>query len=498
MQGRVMLSEDDKLQVWMSFLWDALSQVDTVNMTAYIKCMVTLEWHDPRAVGWKGSAMIPGGWGVQCRLLNSVGDMQRTLGDVKVADKATGLMQRQLWFEGSVSNFMDVKNFPLDVDDVVINFVVSEGCPCRNGEAVGSRVGFTSNEARILPVRGPNALNVFWGGHISEYELLDWTVATQSVGAVGQNAFEYVDVSFRIARKPNFYFWKALMPLYFLTVFSLAPFVFGEATADRMNFSSTMFLAAFAVLYGATVPTLASIRTARLSSSRRHYPFGSGGREPAEDGLYTYMRLEPQTRRLILCQLLTYLGPIVGIVLTAIDQVIVITLFMQLAMGCETVAVQVLLQRPRTGGDEGCPMAAQAVEAVRRRLRMDAGGRTEAAGTSEECADAAAQLDGACLPLFTVTYFLANVIIFVPVVAKHIQLKRPRGRDFRLDTKTGQALTPERVTGSWDTDSGNRLEEPKLVSRLAARPWLPACCRNWLSRLYVRLERQGVLDPMSA
>ena len=64
---------------------------------------------------------------------------------------------------------------------------------------------------------------------LQEYQLLDWTIATRSVGAGPRDSFEYLDVMFRVARKPGFYFWKALLPLYFLTVFSLAPFVFGEA-----------------------------------------------------------------------------------------------------------------------------------------------------------------------------------------------------------------------------------------------------------------------------
>eukprot|EP01050_Picozoa_sp_SAG11_P027007 SAG11_NODE_6676_length_1269_cov_1.089744_1_plen_210_part_00 len=72
----------------------------------------------------------------------------------------------------------------------------------------------------------------------------------------GQEPIE-VCLCYHVTRKPGYYFWKALLPLYLLTALSMTTFHFEtDNLSDRSSTVSTYFLAAFAMLYvvGAALP----------------------------------------------------------------------------------------------------------------------------------------------------------------------------------------------------------------------------------------------------
>jgi hypothetical protein len=66
-----------------------------------------------------------------------------------------------------------------------------------------------------------------------------------------------VTLDFHVSRKAAYYFWKALLPLYLLTVLSFSTFEFEcDNLSDRNATVATYFLAAFAMLYvvGSALP----------------------------------------------------------------------------------------------------------------------------------------------------------------------------------------------------------------------------------------------------
>ena len=76
------------LVVEWSFLFDYVGGVDTVEQRALVKFMLTMTWHDPRVIGLKGE--LDNAWAPEPRVLNSLGDMQRTWGLAKVFDSEVG------------------------------------------------------------------------------------------------------------------------------------------------------------------------------------------------------------------------------------------------------------------------------------------------------------------------------------------------------------------------------------------------------------------------
>eukprot|EP00966_Prymnesium_polylepis_P038540 894576-Prymnesium_polylepis.1 len=158
------LSQPTPLFVHVNFLFDGLGHVDTVNMTARVKFMMTMAWNDERAKGLDDLPSLDTAWAPEARLLNSVGDMICRYSGVNVKDAIEGTLARNQWFEGTISNFMNLRDFPMDLDDIVINLIVSNGAPVdMNGDKVGMGTSTDSSHMMLCPMRGPKGVNTFWG-----------------------------------------------------------------------------------------------------------------------------------------------------------------------------------------------------------------------------------------------------------------------------------------------------------------------------------------------
>jgi hypothetical protein len=253
-RGAVLLPVD--LKMWL----DKVNAVDTVAGTAFVTIMTTMYWTDKRLVGWPESATLPAKlWGPTLGIKNALGDMQEKSVTFVLVDPETGRLKRTHIYTGSVDNPMDLRSFPFDMDTIEVKFVTLSNWLTLDGERYGTLPKGKSYQLRQVQESGEGHwLNFRWSGQINEWALHGVSTVIKELppDATG-NEFTAVNVNFHVTRKSAYYFWKALLPLYLLTILSMSTFHFATDNLDsRVATVSTYFLAAFAMLYvvGATLP----------------------------------------------------------------------------------------------------------------------------------------------------------------------------------------------------------------------------------------------------
>jgi hypothetical protein len=77
-------------------------------------------------------------------------------------------------------------------------------------------------------------LNFLWNGAIPEWTLhgVSTKIVEKTANPQGQEHTN-VPVSFHVTRKARYYFWKALLPLYLLTLLSMSTFHTSTVTTSK-------------------------------------------------------------------------------------------------------------------------------------------------------------------------------------------------------------------------------------------------------------------------
>ena len=103
---------------------DRLSHIDTVQSCLTIKVALVMYWNDERLIGWDNAALPPMLWGPWPGLTNELNVTTEQAAFV-VTDPSKGRLKRVIIFSGQVSNPMDLRDFPMDVDSIDLDFVTS-------------------------------------------------------------------------------------------------------------------------------------------------------------------------------------------------------------------------------------------------------------------------------------------------------------------------------------------------------------------------------------
>ena len=103
---------------------DRLSGIDTVQLCLTIKVALVMYWNDERLIGWDNAALPPMLWGPWPGLTNELNVTTEQAAFV-VTDPSKGRLKRVIIFSGQVSNPMDLRDFPMDVDSIDLDFVTS-------------------------------------------------------------------------------------------------------------------------------------------------------------------------------------------------------------------------------------------------------------------------------------------------------------------------------------------------------------------------------------
>ncbi len=99
-----------------------------------------------------------------------------------------------------------------------------------------------------LPAGKDAPIEMLWHGALSEWD--PYVVSLKIHESVAAPCHTQVRVALHAMRRPGYYFWKVLFPLYMLTLLSFSAFQFDlDGLSDRQGLVSTYVLAAFALLY---------------------------------------------------------------------------------------------------------------------------------------------------------------------------------------------------------------------------------------------------------
>ena len=261
---------DNTFFVDLRFNLFKVTAVNTVDGTAFVNFGIVCYWTDSRLIDWpEGTALPPELWGPHLMLLNALAGLQEVESSFDLVNRDTGRLKRGREFKGTVDINMDLRAFPFDMGSIEMLFYSASHWLSLNGEkqCSGSRAtsGKTYRLRQVCEEDEGKWLNFLWSGAIPEWTLhgVSTKIVEKIANPQGQEHTN-VPVSFHVTRKARYYFWKALLPLYLLTLLSMSTFHFDcDDFEGRSSTVSTYFLAAFAMLYvvGSSLPKVNFLTT---------------------------------------------------------------------------------------------------------------------------------------------------------------------------------------------------------------------------------------------
>jgi hypothetical protein len=163
----------DGTPIWVDIRFgiQKLTQIDTVNGTAFVKLTQVSYWTDTRLIGWQGE--FPDGlWGPKLNLANSVGNMNSWQDEFSLLDAAEGRLKRVYMFEGHIDNDMDLRDFPFDLESIALMFTCASRWESNDGSRSGKQPTVKSYRLRKVSRPGEgNFLRMELTNRIPEFEL---------------------------------------------------------------------------------------------------------------------------------------------------------------------------------------------------------------------------------------------------------------------------------------------------------------------------------------
>jgi len=237
----------------------SVSDVNTVEATCKIHFDYVVYWTDHRLRGYDKAHLPAKLWTPRFTWMNAVSIETEKLVECALADRdevsyasAGGRMKLRVKFKGVMANPMNLVDFPFDIDNIGVSLMAGRGYTSVDLTVEGNakddefyvvrRVG--KDEGVLFDFRWPVTMSewtvhgVSFGNILGDWDPV-WTKSTVNI-----------ELNLHVSRDSPYYFWKALLPLYLLTVLSFSMFEFDVLEFEqRSNTVSTYFLAAFAMLY---------------------------------------------------------------------------------------------------------------------------------------------------------------------------------------------------------------------------------------------------------
>eukprot|EP00039_Didymoeca_costata_P025946 m.14580 g.14580 ORF g.14580 m.14580 type:complete len:377 (-) comp5145_c0_seq1:246-1376(-) len=239
--------------IWVDFRHNLykLAKINTQEEKSFIDFEIVYIWTDYRLKGYTAPALPLKLWGPRPQLENGLDDMVEVQTQFLFLDRANGRLKRSIRYTGSVDTPMPLKDFPFDTISVMAHFDSTSTFISWDWTEKGQSKVPTYKLRRVREEGEGISLAMRWPGNVTEWQLhgIEVEVIEKPPNAQGEIHIS-CDLLFHLSRKASYYFWKALMPLYLLTILSLSTFYFEvDNLSDRISTVSTFFLAAFAMLY---------------------------------------------------------------------------------------------------------------------------------------------------------------------------------------------------------------------------------------------------------
>lgn len=235
---------------------DRLANVDTVEGSASVAFYLVFYWTDTRLIDWPNRDHLPPKlWTPFVVWRNYLERSDDVFENPNLSDPASGRVHMRQNIQGKLDNPMSLASFPFDADAVSIKLWSGIQYRTADGNTSGQQPRGPLYTVRPVDmstgVQEGNFLRPDFHAKISEWRLHGMSTRFDNIGplASGVEPTELI-ISFHLTRKWRYYFWKALLPLYLLTILAFGTFEIPVDNIPARNDSvATYFLAAFAMLY---------------------------------------------------------------------------------------------------------------------------------------------------------------------------------------------------------------------------------------------------------
>jgi len=226
-----------------------ISQVDTVLETASIEITLNMYWTDNRLNGWDPSEDLPQNlWTPRFEVTNAI-EQSNTFRIPTVSDACRVKLAQVI--RATMKNPMNLKEFPFDINNIAVKLKTGTHFRALDGSVEG--IASKGKHYSVRPVETVSEgtwIVRHFSGRINEWELHGMSTNIFEVETVTGQEQSCVHLGFHISRTVTYYFWKALLPLYLVTILSFTTFEFQvEDLESRSSTIGTYFLAASALLY---------------------------------------------------------------------------------------------------------------------------------------------------------------------------------------------------------------------------------------------------------
>jgi hypothetical protein len=223
----------------------ALSEVNTVDQSAFARIFVDLYWIDERMIGLDPSNLPDNVWRPMPWVYNKLSDLSCEVQPLRLFNAKTGLMLGALMFEGHISISVYLSSFPFDCCSIPILV--------QQGELESTDMYNFVETGTNLP--GGDPVWITSGLPFEEASLMDWKINGYSVTTPVRSCADGVKRStfwgfIHSSRKSKYYMWKIVFPLFCVCLLNWSIFLYDTMELDaRVNICITMFLANAALLY---------------------------------------------------------------------------------------------------------------------------------------------------------------------------------------------------------------------------------------------------------
>lgn len=201
-------------------------------------------WEPPRKI-WAPGVVLANGMDEEEQLTEKENPGHR----VVVLDKETGKVRILLHFFGQVDNIMDLNDFPFDHNSLDLRFV---GARMLNGRSCNTNAyELCPRSYELCNPDKPTQhfVHFFFADNLPEFELLGVSHHAYQKYFVGCK-YSVVAIGIMLKRKHLYYFFKVIILMWLIALLSMPVFLYEfDEFKLRMDLISTMFLATAATLY---------------------------------------------------------------------------------------------------------------------------------------------------------------------------------------------------------------------------------------------------------
>jgi hypothetical protein len=237
------------VDVYIQVNFTKIYDVDTINQRFQAEAFIESKWFDPNIKSLNEQIDTTKIWKPDIYVENAISDLKDELTHRVLPDKQKMYMICEIRkFKGTFYENLELENFPLDVQDLTL--MVASKKP-------GKIVNLISMQPEVHKIKISNTLDKsMWQMYNIVITKKDQIIREYSYG---RRKYPALRVAAQVFRSAGFFFWNAILPIFLITLASLAPFVIDpKIPQSRLPSTATMLLTSVSIrwIVGRLLPTV--------------------------------------------------------------------------------------------------------------------------------------------------------------------------------------------------------------------------------------------------